>query len=675
MNVLLFLSLSATLTPSDSAKIVLDRARAARHAFRARVTSMEIRLHTKNVLERTDDLSDPVRGITLSQSTLYWHATRGTRVVESSRYHLQNLGMLGQYDDREWILIEDMGSDNIAVGQTSVIGPLADDAERYYHFSYEGCTDLNDRPAYRLHMTPRLSHKPLVEGTLIISQRDGQLLDADLTFNSSVKMLPEPRILHIRQTYAPHEDLWLPHEAIWTLETSIPYLGAYQLRTHIQVDEAKINPTLPNSIFLRPAWSREGGTEEPRSLWHIPLSESEQSALHRFASNERKPIDTLEFQKRTAPQYWKFKPLPDARFNRVEGLFGGIDVRLSGARIEPFFPNLYVRAKLGYGFSDDRWKYMVEGGRGLFGDRVKIGARYYRDIDHKEIESLVGDVFNNSLTSLGYRYDRFNYFYVKGYDLFTEWKPFHILTLSATYTDRRDDSTLQNTNYGLIKGYSTYDPVIGINEGHLRRISFEGRWTFGDGTGIRPRYPYHIITAGFEHTNRNWLKSDFHFTKFYSTYRFHIPTTARGSLDGKFYGGYAQDELPQQYLFILYGGGTPYVMKTVDVGEFQGNYTAAFTIEHNFGGEMLERTGLPILNRGFLDLIPVFRIGYIRASKKTTGALVNPVLSFKRPFYEAGFAFGDIYRIVRIDFSWRLNQRHVGNRNFGISGSAFLWKH
>ncbi len=675
MNFLLFVSLSSILTEVDSAQFVLDQARTARRKFRSHVTSIEMRLHTKNVLEKIDEPADPVRGITLSQSTLYWHAGRGTRIVESSRYHLQNLGMIGQYNDREWAPIEDWGSDNIAVGQTSVIGPIADDAEQYYRYTYEGPVVVGGEAGFQLRVSPRYAYKPLVEGTLIVSQTDGQVLAADVTFNRSVKMLPEPRLLKIYQTYRRHDGWWIPENAEWTMEAHVPYVGAYQLRTQVRVLHLTMNPSIPVTVFFRPAWSRDIRHEDNRSIWNVPLSQNEKDALHRLANAERRFPDTSLFRKTTASRGWKFKSLPDARFNRVEGFFAGVDLRLTGARIEPFFPNLYVRTKAGYGFSDDRWKYMIEASRGLFGYHVKIGARYYDDIHHKEVESLVGDVFNNSLTSLGYRYDRFNYFYVKGYDVFAEWKPFHILTLSATYTDRDDDSTRQNTNYGLIKSYRQYDPVVGINEGRLRRVSVEGRWTFGDGQGIRPRYPYHIVTVGIEHTNRDWLKSDFHFTKLYSTYRFHIPTTTRGSLDGKFYGGYAQDALPQQYLFILYGGGTPYVMKTVDVGEFQGNYTAAFAIEHNFGGELLERTGLPLLDKGFVDLIPVFRVGYIRASKKTSGSLVNPILSFKRPFYEAGFAIGDIYRIVRIDVSWRLNQRNVGSRNFGLSATAFLWKH
>ncbi len=662
----LFLILGLALSPQDSARSVLDRARQIRQEFHHRVKSFRLELDSKSILEKSHDVGDPVRGLTLAQTTLYWSADHGKRLVERSRYHIQNLGLLGQYNDRQWSVIEDVGAD-FTVGHTTVRGPLSGDAGEYYAFRLEGSSD----GITRLIAEPLDPHQPLGYTIMRIDDATGEVLEIEMKFNQAVKLLPEPGHLSVRQTFQRIDGVLLPHETYWDYEAEIPFAGTYRLMTHVRVVSALINPVIGRGVFFRPLWSREGGFDEGASLWNIPLTEGQRQSLQRLGNANR--TDTSDFRKNKERKNWRWKPLPDARFNRVEGLFAGGELRLSGVRIEPFFPNLYAQAKAGYGFADKRWKYQFEISRGLFGYHLRVGGRYYNDIHHQEVESLVGTTFNNTLTSLGYRYDRFNYFYVKGYDLYTELKPYHHITLSVTYTDRLDDSTRQNTNYGLIRSYEKYAPVVGINEGRLRRVSVEGNWKIGDGKGIRARQPYQILTVGIEHTNPNWLKSDFHFTKFYSTVRFHWPTTARGSLDGKFYSGYAKDALPQQYLFILYGGGTPYVMKTVDVGEFQGNYTVACAIEYNSGGEWLERTGLPGLRRGNIDFIPVLRMGYIRASKQTQGDLVNPVLFFKRPLYEAGFAIGDIYRIVRVDVSWRLNQRHIGSRNFGISATAFLF--
>ncbi|HNO11783.1 MAG TPA: hypothetical protein PKI67_12710, partial [bacterium] len=160
--------------------------------------------------------------------------------------------------------------------------------------------------------------------------------------------------------------------------------------------------------------------------------------------------------------------------------------------------------------------------------------------------------------------------------------------------------------------------------------------------------------------------------------RFHIPTTRRGSLDGKAALGLGTDRLPNQYLFHLYGGTTPYVLKTVDFREptpnhFQGNRMAALTMEHNFGGTLLERTDLPFLRDGYVDCIPTFSIGFVHASKKTLENLrQNKIQYLRRPLVEAGFAVGDIYRIVRLDFTWRLTQRSKGNRNFAATMAVLV---
>ncbi|HNE84499.1 MAG TPA: hypothetical protein PLG25_11525, partial [bacterium] len=64
---------------------------------------------------------------------------------------------------------------------------------------------------------------------------------------------------------------------------------------------------------------------------------------------------------------------------------------------------------------------------------------------------------------------------------------------------------------------------------------------------------------------------------------------------------------------------------------------------------------------------------FVHASQKTLDYLrLNKIQYLKRPLVEAGFAIGDIYRIVRLDFTWRLTQRNKGTRNFAATMAVLV---
>ncbi len=115
------------------------------------------------------------------------------------------------------------------------------------------------------------------------------------------------------------------------------------------------------------------------------------------------------------------------------------------------------------------------------------------------------------------------------------------------------------------------------------------------------------------------------------------------------------------------------MLKTVALGELEGNYMAAMTVEHNFGGAWLERTGLPILKEGYIDMIPNLSVGYVKISKRTEQFLSYPALDAKKPLIELGLGFGDIYRIARVDVSCRINQLKATKSFWILTASAFLF--
>jgi hypothetical protein len=680
---------------SLSVTAIVAKAKEARDLNKSSIRSFKLKLYSKTFFEGySKKLNDfkPL-AIVLVHSDVYWRQPDQFKEIETARRKLDDIPLGGQFEIYGFGIIDDFGRDQIPMGSASVIGPLSRHSDEYYTYALEGTVSFNGVLVYQIRITPKSIHAPLVEGTIFIANDSYQLVGVDIGFNDAVKFFPKPKEFRLKQKFALYDNrYWLPDEIEWTFNIEMKFLGRTakgHLHIQSQVYDSQINIALDPSVFDgKQVEQAADALYKDSTFWatHQPIAmtEKEQTGFQKLAElPKNKKIlnpDMGDFEKRQKKEdiHLGFNFLPDPRYNRVEGAFLGAGIAFEDLSVKNYIRDVTIRTKYGYGFSDKKQKYSGELSKAYFDRKLAFGARYYRDIQHKEMvpESYV---LGNSLSALGYRDDVLNYFYTRGYEVFSAWKPQYNWKFEFTYTDRHDVNAARHTRFGLVKRFYKFDPVTDINEGQLKKLSAHVSYKTSEATGISSREPYWILNGIVDHTNRTWLKSDFDFTRYYTTARFHYPTTRRGSFDGKITLGYGTNALPRQYLFDLLGGSSPYVLKTVDISEFtgnhfEGNYLAAMTLEHNFGGELLERTGLPILKDGMIDLIPTCSVGYAHASAKTRMNLPASasIQYLKKPIVEAGFGIGDVFRFVRMDCTWRLNQRHTGTRNFGFTFTVLI---
>lgn len=678
---------------TDEALNLAEKARHAIRVSRGKLSAYKLTTYSKSFIDlyKRKKNAFEMKSASLVHAEYYWRQPDEVREIEIARRHIDDF-FYTDYNIEHLPIIDDLTRARITVGRVSVAGPLTEDAAVYYDFSLAGDTVIGGVAVHQLRCKPKTEYEPLMDGVVYIAQETFQVVGFEIQFNKAVKFFPPPDLLQVRVMYAETPSgVWLPKHIQWGMQFNItfPWPAQAQWRSETMVYETAVNPEIPSAVYRGKAVeTREDAYFRDSAFWadneKLPMTEDETQG---FSNLGQLPWnlkilnpDLKGYRKRQRQKDidWGFQLIPDIRYNRVEGFFTGAKIEFDDLAYKRIVRNLTIKTKVGYGFADEAVKYSVEAQKKWLDKRFYVGGKYYDDLAYKEFTND-GSVLNNSLTSLVYRYDIYNYFYVRGYQAYTGVRPFRGARVEFAYTDRWDSSAAKNAHYALIKSmYKDFDPVYPINDGRLRRITVSANYTIGTGTGIAPRTPYWIFDASIDHANPNFLKSDFHFTLYNFSARFHIPTTRRGSLDGKAALGLGTDRLPNQYLFHLYGGTTPYVLKTVDFREptpnhFQGNRMAALTMEHNFGGTLLERTDLPFLRDGYVDCIPTFSIGFVHASKKTLENLrQNKIQYLRRPLVEAGFAVGDIYRIVRLDFTWRLTQRSKGNRNFAATMAVLV---
>ncbi len=671
-----------------SADTVIRKARETSLTAIKRLRSYKITAFSKSFFKtgKPGSKEYKMKGATLLLTEHYWKSPDKSKTIEIAERSVHGL-LTDEYVPYRFDFIADFTSDHITMVNASVPGPLSEHAALFYEFSIENRTEFMNIPVYQVLVTPKSEHIPLFSGRLFIADSGFCLIGADMTFNKAVKIWPDPVSFRIRQTFSHHEqDTWLPDEFEYSYQLNIDFMGiSYSgiWSTMTKVYSAEINPHIPPSVFSGPPLEKSKlAAYKDSSFWELhqilPLSEREKAGLQfllnlpknkKIAHPDPFEWDEVIHEKDTR---FGFSPMPDPRFNRVEGAFLGGIAEFRDLALGPYLRTLTLKGEYGYGFRDKRHKWLAGADKSFFGKRLAAGGRYYDHIQHKE-NLFTSSLLMNSLTALGYRYDNYNYFYTRGYELFLKVKPVYAVELEAVYTRRDDRSARQNSKFGIVRFLYEYKPVYPVNEGRLSQLSVKGNFRIGNGKGIASREPYYLFRGSVDYSSPGRLHSDFHFSKYYGSLRYHIPTTRRGSLDGCLYLGYATKSVPRQYVFDLYGGSLPYMLKTAALGELEGNYMAAMTIEHNFGGAWMERTGLPVLKEGYIDMIPNVSVGYVRTSARTSRFVSYPVRDTKKPLIELGLGFGDIYRIARVDIACRVNQFKATESFWILTASAFLF--
>ena len=108
----------------------------------------------------------------------------------------------------------------------------------------------------------------------------------------------------------------------------------------------------------------------------------------------------------------------------------------------------------------------------------------------------------------------------------------------------------------------------------------------------------------------------------------------------------------------------------LDYYEFVTDTYASLHIEHNFNGRFLSR--IPLLRKLNLREIVGVKAVWGEISDKNLALNASNInyVAPNKPYYEYNVGIGNIFKVFRIDFSWRGNYTDVPNANkFAIKGA------
>ncbi|MDR0195116.1 MAG: DUF5686 and carboxypeptidase regulatory-like domain-containing protein [Myroides sp.] len=368
-------------------------------------------------------------------------------------------------------------------------------------------------------------------------------------------------------------------------------------------------------------------------------------------------------------------------YNDIEGL------RLRAGGRTYFGPNDKWRLEGygAYGLKDNQFKYGISAKVLLHNDsRLILFGGNRRDIEQigvslTETTDVLGRSFaSNSLFASG---DNTKLTKINLTTVGIEIEPVKNLKFSTAFNYRtlKPASDLFNLNYYVDKENNIISNETKQSEFNLTAEYTPKRKTIGygvDRTDVDSKYLRMFLkyTQGF----KGVLDSDFEYQKIQFYARKPMLLGGFGTLTPTFEVGKTFGEVPLGLLNVVPGNQSWFNIQNtfanLNYYEFVTDQYASLHLEHNFGGRLFSR--IPWLRDFNLREIVGIRGIYGKISQENINLNASDI-TYKAPsdpYYEYYIGVGNIFKIFRIDFSWRGNYLDMPDaRRFAVRGSFGIY--
>lgn len=198
---------------------------------------------------------------------------------------------------------------------------------------------------------------------------------------------------------------------------------------------------------------------------------------------------------------------------------------------------------------------------------------------------------------------------------------------------------------------------------------------------------YPVVTLGVTAGIKGLLTNDFEYYRLDGNIRYRPDLPPIGYSDITLQGGAIFGRVPYPLLKLHEGNGTyfydTYAFSCMNYYEFASDRWLAIFYEHHFNGWLLGR--IPLMKRLRWREVLVCKGVWGVLSDRNNGSLpgTGAVLLFpegmssvEKPYVEAGFGIENIFRLLRVDFIWRLTHRTPVEgqdiQNFAVNASIRL---
>ena len=580
------------------------------------------------------------------------------------------------------------------------VSPIADGWRLYYEYDFTDSAYIEDEFCYRLDFFPKSPQELAFTGTMWITKNDYALkrIDATMGKQANINFIEK---LKIQQELDKTTDgAWLPVKNRVLIDVGeITKASAGMLaKFYTSNKNIVVNKPYEVGFYERPIQvSEDARMFQDEKYWdtlrHEPLSETEVSVYKMIDTLRNIPVvktytDIIKIALNgyvTAGRVDLGPYLSVASWNNIEGL------RLqAGFKTNYNFSKKFVfGAQLGYGFSDERIKYLASFTHILSRTHWTTWSfRARSDLTRLGVDDE--NLADNPIFLAGLRWGYFRRgYYMNEYRATFQRELFKGFSQRISVKHFTFDPTY---NFGYFETPSDLtSPVRDSFES--TEVSVESRYARDEvflqddndrislGTTKSP-----VITVRYIHGIKGVFGSDFEYDKLRFSLFKRIKTGPLGVGYATLTGEYIFNTLPYPLLALHLGNQTPIyssiTYNLMNYGEFVSDHYASLQYRQYLEGFLLNRVPLlQKLNWRLLGTANVI-VGGMRQSNKDLISTLSPAGeetlragSFinAKPYVELGYGVENIFKIFRVDFVHRMTYLdNEGARRFGVLVTAQL---
>jgi len=673
----------------DPAQEIIVEAIRHKEELLARIRDYRFEGYTKLAVRRlTDD--GPAEYFAIIESQLEGWFRQPDRYKEIITARRQSANIPAEVNIITIGEIFNFNANRIDLGQP-VVSPTASDALDYYNYYLLDTVLVDGAPAFLLEVEPRTDAHALFAGRILIVDSVYAVAGVDLGLN---KGFDSPYLKDLRFTQRMSRfdnDIWMPVEIRFDgdFQSPLPLIPDLRFAYTGLLNRLVINQGIPEERFDRYVLEVAPEADDLDSAaWEqgalLPLTESEQTGYRYLDSLKHRPLTPrralgygvmLAAAGTMAQSAHKF-----FHFNRVEGPYLG-----AGANLTKLVPRSELSLKTGRAFDADCWQHHYRLQVLLHEPTQLKAAIGYRD-EIVARPNIYGDqALNPTFANLFFKYDPIDYYLEKGFDLGLSLRILPHTSATLGYRDFRQSTVGNTTEYsltGIDRAYRS-NPVIA--DGRLRALSAGLAYDSRPLVRFKGReqqvmaYPYTSVRLEFEAADPDLIATDFHFRR-YALSLVRVQSLAGwGFTSLRAYAGGSDYALPPQRFFTvsLENPYEPFLeFKTLSDFNVTGDRVAAFYLEHDFGGTLFRRLGLPLLEELPFGLA-VYGGSFwtdIRAATRASfpaafAGAPDPPKSAPDWYSEIGFGISRLPLLVELLFTWRVSAHESDRFSFKFNMS------
>lgn len=360
----------------------------------------------------------------------------------------------------------------------------------------------------------------------------------------------------------------------------------------------------------------------------------------------------------------------------------GVRLRVGGRTYFGQNDKWRLQTYLAYGFKDEQFKYGVSG-KWMFNpkNRFIIGGGNRRDVEQIAVSltttnDVLGRSFASSAVFASGDNSKLTSINLSTAYLSMEPRKNLLFRLGASYRTLKSASpSTFNFDYYTDASLSTTRSEIVQSEIDFSVKYTPQKKTIGNGverTNVNAEYP--TFYASYSKGLKGVINSDFDYQKLQLYYNQPFQIGGVGRMTTTFEIGKTFGEVPLGLLNVVPGNQSYFTIANtyalLDYYEFVTDSYASLHVEHNFNGRLLSR--IPLLRK--LNLREIVGVKALFGTISDKNSILNAsninYIAPDKGYYEYSLGIGNIFKVFRIDFSWRGSYMDTPNANkFAIKGA------